>query len=311
MAARAVSGRRWKGLRRGRSPTARRNLEGLRLLVERLNRRLNGKPPPTVDLSAVSADPIAAIYLSDGAVPVIEIPLSHLRLGWLGFPLDGSDTNPFVRTAAEYINGEVSDYRHSVLCAHYRTWQPRTMGEALGLCVSDESRLAQPAEAVVLPWSRMAGVVDPDERIEFFRRHIGEEFRARHPDIDRSVSPTYGQAHFGPVTAGLGGLEFERYRNAAEYIAEFGFIPSLGGYIGVEILADRSRWVAQVQSGLHRVAIVSALGIDPVPVAISVRPMLVRREDCLSWPGVRSGLFTPDEATMVFDRIMDGRAPSN
>jgi hypothetical protein len=55
----------------------------------------------------------------------------------------------------------------------------------------------------------------------------------------------------------------------------------------------------------------SALGHRTVPVQIGAKlPVVVDRDDADDWPNVVAGIYTPDQARAVFDRMFEGRQPA-
>jgi hypothetical protein len=262
---------------------------------EVVRRKLRSADPVYLDLTGRVADPIEAIYLSEGATPIVEVPLERLRWSDLGLRLVSVE-NPFVRTATQQLSGEVRDYARSALRRQYERWCPADAGEALGLVASGSTGLLAAPESAVLPWKAMAGRAHGIADISGRDAHLGDKWHG-------------AKKFFGPVTEEFGEAEFGRYQRVAASIAAYGFVAELGGYIRVSILAAGREWVAQMYAGAHRLAAVAALDLDPVTVAVHGRPMLVRREDASSWPGVRSGLFSEAQALAVFDRVLAGEPP--
>jgi hypothetical protein len=268
----------------------------IRQLREVLRRRRGPVGTTVLDLTGRVDDPIEAVYLSETSTPLLEVPLERLRWSDLGLPLDEA-SNPFVRTAAQHLSGEVTDYESSALRHHYERWCPSDVGAALGLDSTGRAALQQPPELAVLPWKALAGGSRAGSPGPTSDLHLGDKWHG-------------AKKFYGPVTDDFGRTEFGRYQRVADSIASHGFLVGLGGYIRVSILAADHDWVANMYAGAHRLAAVAALQLDPVTVAIHGRPKLVRREDAPSWPGVRSGLFTEEQAVGVFDRIFAGDPPA-
>ena len=275
--------------------------------VAAANARLNPGRADYVDLRGRTTDLVEAAYLSLGRVPVVEVAASSLRWSHLGFRACAA-ANPFVRTAKEYIDGQVADYAESSLRTHYEEWTPRTAGDVLGIESATQCPgVTQVAQAMVLPWRPDAGVQEETHRIN--RRNAVLRFESKQHGY--RLDSTQGQKDFGPVSDEFGTYEFERYRKVADSILGRGFIADLGGYIPVQVLVSDEEQIALLVGGVHRAAVAVAIGIDPLPVAILARPQLVHRLDAASWPGIVSGLFDEATALEVFDRLVAGNPPAS
>jgi hypothetical protein len=140
-------------------------------------------------------------------------------------------------------------------------------------------------------------------------RQVGLPWAVTREAVHRADEPGAEATDPERVSEREGVTDFERLRAVAESISEHGFVPELGGYIRVGILLDDDEWVARLYAGFHRLAVVAALGIDPVRVAVNDRPGFVRRADVAYWPGVVTGRYSSSQALELFDRLVQGRAP--
>ena len=234
------------------------------------------------------------------------MPVENLRWSRLGLALT-PELNPFVCAIVDSRSSGTSGYEGSSIDQYYTRWQPASVAELLGLSVDSSPELRQPAAAVGLPWMAETENVDPANRLAVVDRWAREE-SLRH---GRQLDSSHGHKLFGPASGELGRLEYQRYCDLAASIAVNGYEESLSEPIGVQLLIDDCNWVGlSTGPGLHRLAALAALGVDPVPVAIDKRPALVHRSDVDAWPGVRSGLYHPREALRLFDRIMAGEPPA-
>lgn len=73
--------------------------------------------------------------------------------------------------------------------------------------------------------------------------------------------------------------------------------------IGAKVLIDGNRFAWIINAGIHRVCVLKALGHNEIPVVVRG---VIYKEDVKYWPGVRSGLFTKEQATEIFDTILNG-----
>ena len=253
------------------------------------------------------ADPVEAVYRAGFRTAVMSVPVQSIRWSRIGLRLD-DERNPFVALVRAHLSGATTGYAGSALQHHYDDWRPETIGDAWGLTRSDASPgLDQPAASLALPWAAEAGSLDPSDRLRLADKWNRRESAA----TGAKFGIEQGHKHFGPVSAELGQLEYERYTQLADNVASRGFVPYMDGeYVGVQILTTGEKWVAVVTGpGLHRAVVAAATGVDPLVVAVDKLPAIVHRADVLSWPGVRSGLFSAADARAVFDRFVDGHPP--
>jgi hypothetical protein len=310
MAKRALSPRFWKRALEvhGLSGVIRAGLRSLRPHGD------DTEDTPYLDLTAVSDDPIETLYkgIEAGATPVISIPISSLRVESLGLRLDDLDNNPYTRTVAEYISGEHTTYSGSALERHLTSWQPKSLAEFLGLDPDHSSELLRsPLQAEILPWEVAVTYEDLVARRERAERSLALKFGPR--------SGGHGATTHGPVSEELGRYRFDKHRQVAESMGRDAGLkdrsdptwwdPSRGGYVEAQLLVDESVAVGVVREGKHRTAALAALGVERMVVALPARYPMVHRSEAASWPGVRSEVFTLEQALGVFDRFFAGVAP--
>jgi hypothetical protein len=112
------------------------------------------------------------------------------------------------------------------------------------------------------------------------------------------------------VSAAKGALEIARLNRLLRKISEEGFrlLPGRTGLCRALILSSGAEHRAVLAIGQHRAAALAALGDDALPVWPLPQP--VRREEVAAWPGVARGVFSPEAALEIFDRVFDGRQPA-
>jgi hypothetical protein len=258
-------------------------------------------PLHPVDLTDVTTDPVEALYRSRGRSCLMRAPVSRLR-GAGGFAF--SDSNPFVEALVLYGEGSCPGYLGSPMERYYAEWQPDTLASAFGLTAGSASEfLRHPAGyCKVRPWE--VGY----HRQYFADRLTRKEFRKVREKEGMASQEVAGTLMFGPVSETFGEITFRRMARVFDSIREKGYRPALGGeHMRATVLTRNGDWRLVVHSGKHR-AIACAAAACP-EVVLMLEPTSVRREDAASWPNVRDGLFTLDEALVVFDRWFDGRHP--
>lgn len=267
-----------------------------------------------LDLVGVTTDPIEAIYLGldDGRIPVMTIPMRSLRVESLGLRLDDLETNPYTRTVAAYLSGEHVEYAGSELERHLEKWRPQSLAQFLGLPPGEKDPyLLAPMQVEILPWERPAS---PEELVA--RREANERTWALKFGPG---APGHGSTTYGPASDQLGRYRFAKHCDLAASIASHAsradrddprwWDPDRGGFVEVQLMIDDGEAVAVVREGKHRSAALAALGTKEMIVAIPPTYPLIHRSEVASWPYVRSGIFTIEQALCVFDRFFAGVAP--
>lgn len=275
--------------------------------------RRNSVRPEVVDARGRITDAIEACYRYTEHPWIMDVPLTQCRmLGPVAAPCTSGSSNPFVEALLEYGRDRSAAYEQTALWRFYRSWQPRSVREVLCLdSASSVDRLSASPYLYVFPWEPG----DAQTRGERRRRVISNEnVRARERTNDRpEIDADAGHPHWGPATSEKGRLEYGRLTRLYDSILENGFRwqRERSGPIGVSrVLVHEDKWVAIVRKGHHRTAVLAALGWDAAPMRFGDRrPVLVHRGDVLSWPQVRSGVFSTAEALHVFDRVFEGRMP--
>jgi hypothetical protein len=240
---------------------------------------------------------------------VVTVPLRRCRtLGALAFPCGRADVNPMAATLRAYAAEDGRSYEGSPLQRYFERWQPATLAEAVGLDPSSASaRLQAPTTGDVppLPWS-------PEAPSRAHERHQREGFQQAAARAGVVGQELVGSLYYGPVSYAFGATTLERLVGVFESIRREGYVP--GGadrphLRGLLLLGDEDYRVL-ITSGKHRVAALSALQVDLVPVEFGATPpVVVDRDDVDRWPAVVSGIYTREEALDVFDRVFLAEQP--
>lgn len=290
--------------------TARGRDSYMKKLLEWLLRRLGYKLVPASrsyrNLRELSDDPLGALYASGSAPFLIDVPLDRIRaLEGLALPCIPGSHNPLVETAAGYLEGRHDEYAGSPLETFYEAWKPENAAEALGLGETHVSpRLATaPPYLAVLPWYPFG--LDKLERIRV--PILYEENRIHGSEL----GPEHGTVLAGPLSDEKGDLEYRRLTRLVRSIEERGYVEgeAAADHVGGLLLVRDSEWRVLLRDGNHRVAALAALGAATAPIVITENGHCPRRAEASSWPNVRSGLFTEDQALEIFDRMFEGRPP--
>jgi len=269
-------------------------------IIERTGYRISkidlNKVKPKLDVRHVATDPIEAVYRAGSSHSsmknkwvVMNVPMDRTRRFPMGFGIDGQYSDPFAQTVRDYVDGSHVSYEGSALEKYYRSWQPQNIAELLGLNPdkSNEALLKTPAFGVVYPWD----FESPAQRVEKNAQWFS----------------------CGPVGKDNGSAEYDRYIKMADSIMSSGYHRNtdfLDMDIGAQVLASGSEWRILIHDGNHRFSALQGLGWTNIPVCLRRWPMIIRREDVLSWPNVVNSLFDVNSAMKIFDQFFNARQPS-
>ncbi|MFC3680613.1 hypothetical protein [Bacterioplanoides pacificum] len=162
--------------------------------------------------------------------------------------------------------------------------------------------------ATVLPWSTST----PEAKLKRIcantnaKRLLSKEAY----QLGLREKDNYGWQFFGPVSEGLGNLEFKRLISVYNSIQKNGYFPERYGYIHGQFLISDNDWVWVNIGGKHRFSSLAALNYERIPVALKSRSsaLFIRRSESAYWPNVKNGLFSEQESLNIFDRIIDGKS---
>lgn len=235
------------------------------------------------------AIPTDAIYAQSDIV--FEVPLAKCTYPYLlSYGPDG--WHPFVDTLREYGSGAHTRYEGSVLNRYYEKFQPRTHLDVFFADVDKDeallrSRLSQFAAdryAPFLPWD--LGVIP---------------IRG-----EKGLDASHGIQAYGPVSDAKGRLEYARLTETYRSIRTRGYRVTaapdaeIRGYF----LRGEEDYRFIVDAGLHRMAVLAALGYDPVRVKFYPHhPRTIDLADLGNWPQVKAGVVEAQVARHLFQRF--------
>lgn len=252
----------------------------------------------TYDLSGQNT-PLDLIY-SNFQGKAALVPIERCRSHMLGFTPNG---NPFVESLKIYSRSK-REYTGSVLEYYYNNYCPSSMRSVL---LSDDDSLNKyHSMATVLPW----GIATPEQKLPkvCVDPEATKLFSSEAKKLGLSEKDNYGWQFFGPISEGLGQLEYQRLISVFNSIKNSGYLPEQHGFIHGQFLVSDDDWVWVNIGGKHRFASLAALDFKTIPVALNSRSsaLFIRRIDVEYWPNVRNGLFSKADALNIFDRLMSG-----
>jgi hypothetical protein len=261
-----------------------------------------------LDLRAQTDDPVEGLYLSTDRPFLIDIDLDALRgTTVLSMPFQRGIDHPLIDTVEAYLAGHCGEFQGSPLDDFYSQWTPPNAAATLGLdpVRSSAALVSLPAYAATSPWFK--------HEPKTHQRIRDAVIREENTRYGAGLGPEHGTLACGPWSREKGELEFRRLALLADSIRERGYVPSdtpdecLRGHI----LLRGGEWRVKIRNGNHRLAALAAFGWSRVPILITSQSGTPRREEIAHWPNVRSGAFTIDEATAIFDRMFEGSKPSD
>lgn len=241
---------------------------------------------------------------------MINVSLARCRgLNHLAFPCARDSGHPFIATIEAQLTGNLTSHSASPLEQFYRLWTPHNAAEALGLL--DESpatpMLQSPPYGATLPWFN----IGPHEA----SKYIAEAILKENASFGMNFGIEEGCSTVGPMSARKIELEHRRLVGVTKSIQKQGFRCDSREYIRGYLLINDKSYAVSLRQGQHRAAALAALGYSSAPVMIRTSPFVrtfsVHRTDVESWPNVKNGLFSVKQALELFDRIFDGRQPTN
>lgn len=265
---------------------------------------------PPVDLRRSTDDPVEMCYRVGRKRFIVDVALERCRaFGATAQRCTAAANNPFVDTLVLYGQGKCRSFADSPLHHYYETWQPASLAEAMGITADPANEaLNAPLHVPALPWSRSRTGLEREKRLAL------QEFRAAQRRAGIEGGEVDGILSYGPVTPAFGAVTFVRLATVYDSIRVHGYRPEQAGasHIMAQLLMRDGDYRVFIRSGKHRIAALGALGYTAVTVQLARRyfPALIHREDAGSWPLVRSGLYTRDQAVALFDRIFEGRQPA-
>ena len=214
-----------------------------------------------------------------------------------------SGTHPFIMAAKKGLEYQSFGGARAAVTASladfYASYQPGSLHEVFWEPVDRAEKLSDyPAWSVMMPWQG-------GDHIDSWMQKVSETVRKEGRRGKGRLTIADGWSWSGPVSPEKLSLEAKRLTRTLWAIKKRGYRRHDGfdGDIRAIVLVDSGEdWVWQSYAGQHRAAVLSALGVEQIPVRLSG---LVRVNDVLAWPQVTNGLYTADQALHIFNRVFD------
>lgn len=241
-------------------------------------------------------------YIHPGTGALVDFPASLGRARPL-FRYGPDSNHPFV-LAIRHAKARPKESQYAaiyeVLAEFYESFAPAGIADYLPLRADSPLRL-YPPWAVIMPWVART----PEQYQDDVKGYTLAENRYYSKSSGFGIEKGWG--FLGPVHPDKLDVETRRLLYLLQSIQSRGYRrhDAVDGDITAYILiGDDKEWAWRTTNGFHRAATLSGLGWEYIPI----RPyQIIRRYDVSFWPGVRSGLFTVEEALRIFDLMMEGR----
>jgi hypothetical protein len=161
--------------------------------------------------------------------------------------------------------------------------------------------VGEPPYAATFPWQ--------DRSPASWRKYRAQGISKENRIAGRSIGIEDGWHACGPVSAAKAEVETLRLSALLASLQQQGFKRHEGrdGDIDAVMLKAGGETLWWINSGHHRAAVLTALDYETAPVRVRQTFDL---ETVAEWPNVRNGLFTPQAATVLVNRLFDNRLPA-
>ncbi len=258
-----------------------------------------------LDIRSESSNPLSMLYISKIQPIIIDAPI-NLGRGLPLFTFNKKGIHPYVKAIeACQVNSPLEHEKiiSSVLKSYYQVMQPVNVSELLDLNQNNLSAYFQePAWMTLMPWDNY--IIDK-WKFSYPETVLNENTRQGF-----KIGIEDGWSWVGPVSSKKLDVETKRLANVYKSILTNGYLRNnkVDGDIKTIVLVKKNnKWCWQSISGQHRVAVLSALDYKTVPIRVT---KIIREEDVDIWPNVLSGLYTKEQALIIFNKVFNGENPS-
>jgi len=244
-------------------------------------------------------DPHAAIY-RDSSLLQVETGACTDKLGF-----NYGKWHPWSETARQLIDrsGRLK-YDESALSKFYEHWEFPIIHEVFADLIGDEkcrNHFLKIFHGEFLPFCNVPAET-LGQRIAEVTRYLETDNAAAGCSLtaDQSIEQN------GTWSPRKGEIELKRIAELIASVQRNGYQRSLApdGDIIAYALQREDEFRYVVVSGLHRIAVLSALGYDQITLRLR-RNMVINREDVGSWPLVTEGAYSTSSALAYFDHLFD------
>lgn len=218
------------------------------------------------------------------------------------FSYESTTHHPFVlaaRAASKQKRGSRAGVVKKILSAYYRRVSPININEMFGLNSSQPVLNELPSWAAVMPWD--------EEDVSQWKAMIENSVLRENSRYVKGFGVEHGWAWAGPTGSLKCDIETQRLLLVLESILKHGYRRHSGNdgdVVANILLKSPGEWIWQSIGAQHRASVLAALGEDVIPIRVM---KIIRRDDVVSWPNVKRGVFSEEEALKIFDDIFEAR----
>lgn len=218
---------------------------------------------------------------------IIDVNISDIRtLTCFAY----SEYHPFVETLKEYRKNKKIQYPETNLAKFYKTFKPENLSQVITGSNEIEELINIDKFHFLYPWSLREVVQKPEHNL---------------------LLEKHGSQHFGPVSNKKLKLEFARLVNLYHSIKTNGYNP-VSQALGYFLNDNKGRQVLVLTAGHHRVAVMTVLEYEKVPIQLYNEPRtIVYLNEINNWNFVRNNFFTKDSAMKLFYKFFNYRRSLN
>jgi len=229
-------------------------------------------------------------------VDILEVRLEDC-ISHNGMSFSKSGYHPFTHLLKEYKKNTEIEYNNSVLNKYYSIHRPKYAFEPL-IGNNKKWEGVLPHFAYIFPWEEI------DYKIKI--QNILSDQNIENKVTKNNVDIKHGISHHGPVTKIKGNIELERLINIYKSIYSKGYNRHDGydGDIMGSLLKRNNEYKFIVEIGFHRIAALSILGYEYIPVRL-LTPIIIEKEHAKIWPQVNNGIWDFEDSKKYFDLLFD------
>lgn len=257
-------------------------------------------PAPLLDLRQTTNHPLSLRYSEVHDHAVLEGVFAH---GRVQPSLSLAGNTPFVNAARRALRHgldrpDTLEQMMAVLRGYYDLVRPGDAATWLGV-PKVRGLQDQPPWAAVFPWRART--------VASYRQAYEYAAIAENQAVGREAGIEDGWLFCGPVSKEKIRIEAERIFYVLTSIQQSGYSRQDGPDGDVRATAlvnERQEWRWLITAGNHRASAAAALGMPSIPVRVN---LVISRADAPYWNHVVDGLYSLDDALVVFDNFFDAR----
>lgn len=237
-------------------------------------------------------EPILNVRVGD----TIKIGIDKIRIGWF-HALDNNCIHPYYLAAKLYIETNNREKVFELFEEFRKNYLINSVDELFGIERFYIFKNNYNIFESLLPW----------ENIDISTRGKSRHENIKNENLTNGIN---SYEYFGDknCTLNKSKVEVKRICNLVDNIRKEGFKTNNIEQITATILIKNDEWSCFINGGNHRVAVLSALGYNPISLQIYE---IVDLSNIEKWKYVKNGLYSKKSAEFIFDNIFNAQIPSS